>query len=199
MIIEKDKFVAIHYTLKDDDGNVLDSSVDSTPLAYLHGNGMLIPGLEKQIEGKSEGDKFSATVPPEEAYGIYDERLVAKIDRDRFVEGSVIEVGMQFQMMTPAGPTIVTVKEVNGNEITVDGNHQLADKTLHFEIEVVEVRDPSEEELARFQGNGGGCGGCGGGCGGCGGDCGGNCDGDCGGDCNCENGGCGGEGGCGNC
>ena len=192
MIIEKDKFVAIHYTLKDDDGNVLDSSVDSTPLAYLHGNGMLIPGLEKQIEGKSEGDKFSATVPPEEAYGIYDERLVAKIDRDRFVEGSVIEVGMQFQMMTPAGPTIVTVKEVNGNEITVDGNHQLADKTLHFEIEVVEVRDPSEEELARFQGNGGGCGGCGG-------DCGGNCDGDCGGDCNCENGGCGGEGGCGNC
>lgn len=183
MKIEKDKFVAIHYTLKDDEGTVLDSSVGSTPLAYLQGNGMLIPGLEKQIEGKEAGDKFSTTVPPEEAYGTYDERLVAKIDRDRFMEGSVIEVGMQFQMMTPAGPSIVTVKEVNGNEITVDGNHQLADKTLHFDIEVVEVRDPSEEELAQFQG-----GGCGGGCGGCGGNCGGGC----GGDCGCGDGGCGG-------
>lgn len=184
MTICKDKFVAIHYTLKDDDGNVLDSSVGSTPLAYLQGNGMLIPGLEKQIEGKSAGDKFEATVPPEEAYGIYDEKLIANIPRDRFQEGTPIEVGMQFQMMTPAGPTIVTVVETGDKDIKVDANHQLAGKTLHFEIEIVEVKDPTEEELAQFQG-----GGCGGGCGGCGGGC--------GGDCGCGDGGCGG--GCGGC
>lgn len=189
MTISQDKFVAIHYTLKDTDGNVLDSSAGAEPLAYIQGNNMLIPGLEKELEGKAAGEKFTATVQPEDAYGIYDERLIANVPRDRFEEGYPIEVGMQFAVTTPAGPTVVKVIEVAEDSIKVDGNHALAGKVLNFEIEVVEVRDASDEDKAQFMS---------GGCGGCGGGCGGNCGGDCGGDCNCGDGGCG-EGGCGGC
>lgn len=194
MTISQDKFVAIHYTLKDTDGNILDTSTNAEPLAYIQGNNMLIPGLEKQLEGKAAGDKFTAVVQPEDAYGTYDERLIANVPKDRFEEGYPIEVGMQFAVTTPAGPTIVKVIEVSENSIKVDGNHALAGKVLNFDIEVIEVRDASDEDKAQFM-----AGGCGGGCsgncgGGCGGDCGGDCGGECGGDCNCSEGGCGGEG-----
>lgn len=190
MTITKDKFVAIEYTLKDDKGVQLDSSVGMEPLAYVHGRGYLIPGLEAELEGKKAGDKFSCTIQPENAYGLRDERLVAEIGRDRFETDMPIEVGMQFQVGTPSGPTIVTVIEVNGDKIKIDGNHEMAGKVLNFEITVVEVRDPTEEELAQLEG---GCG-CGGDCGGCGGGCG---EGGCG-EGGCGDGGCG-EGGCGNC
>lgn len=192
MVIEKDKMVAIHYTLKDDNGVEIDSSAGGNPLAYIHGNGYLIPGLEKELEGKSAGDKFKAVVQPEEGYGVYDERLIATLSRERFDLPGDIEIGMQFQVSTPAGPTIVRVTKVEGDNITIDGNHELAGKVLHFDVEVVEVRELSEEEKQQMLSGGCGCG-CGGGCGGncdgdCGGDCGGdcNCDGGCDGDCNCQ-------------
>lgn len=186
MVIEQNKMVAIHYTLTDDNGTVLDTSRSGNPLAYVHGNGYLIPGLEKELEGKSEGDKFNAVISPEEGYGVYDDRLIATLSRERFDLPGDIEVGMQFQVGTPAGPTIVRVIKVDGDNITIDGNHELAGKTLHFDVEVVEIRELTEEELQQMQS---GCGGCGGGCGGCGGDCGGECNGDCecGGDCGGEN------------
>lgn len=186
MTIAKDKFVAIHYILTDDNGNKLDSSVGTQPLGYVHGNGYLIPGLEKELEGKAAGDKLNVTVAPAEAYGEYDEKLIMELPREQFATDMQIEVGMQFQAMSPNGPIIVRVVEINGDKIKIDGNHELAGKTLHFEVEVMEVRDLTEEELVQMSsgGCGGGCGGCGGGCGG---DCGGNCDGGCG------------EGGCGNC
>lgn len=192
MVIEKDKMVAIHYTLKDDNGVEIDSSAGENPLAYIHGNGYLIPGLEKELEGKSAGDKFKAVIQPEEGYGVYDERLIATLSRERFDLPGDIEIGMQFQVSTPAGPTIVRVTKVEGDNITIDGNHELAGKVLHFDVEVVEVRELSEEEKQQMLSGGCGCG-CGGGCGGncsgdCGGDCGGdcNCDGGCDGDCNCQ-------------
>ena len=192
MVIEKDKMVAIHYTLKDDNGVEIDSSAGGNPLAYIHGNGYLIPGLEKELEGKSAGDKFKAVIQPEEGYGVYDERLIATLSRERFDLPGDIEIGMQFQVSTPAGPTIVRVTKVEGDNITIDGNHELAGKVLHFDVEVVEVRELSEEEKQQMLSGGWGCG-CGGGCGGncdgdCGGDCGGdcNCDGGCDGDCNCQ-------------
>lgn len=198
MVIVKDKFVAIHYTLTDDAGTEIDSSVGSQPLGYVHGNGYLIPGLEKELEGKQPGDKFTAVIQPADGYGEYDERMVMDVPKDKFEIDVPIEVGMQFMAQTPAGPTVVRVKEVGSDSVKIDGNHELAGKVLHFDVEVVEVRDLTEEELVQM--SSGGCGGCGGGCGNCGdGGCGGNCGGDCGGDCNCENGGCDGEGGCGNC
>ncbi len=185
MKITKDKFVAIHYTLKDKDGVQIDSSEGLEPLGYVQGRGYLIPGLEAQLEGKAPGDKFSCTIQPKDGYGERDERLVAELSRDRFDFEAEIEVGMHFQVETPAGPTVVTVTEVNGDRVKIDGNHEMAGKILNFDIEVVEVRDTTPEELAQLEANSGcgGCGGCGGGncdptsCGGCGeGGCGeGNC------------------------
>ena len=182
MTITKDKFAAFHYTLRDANGVELDSSAGTEPLGYVHGRGYLIPGLEAQLEGKAPGDKFSCTIQPKDGYGERDERLVAELSKDRFETDAEIEVGMQFQVMTPAGPTIVTVIEVNGDRIKIDGNHEMAGKILNFDIEVVEVRDTTEEELAQLES---GCGGCGSNCGGCGS--------------NEECGGCGGNEGCGDC
>lgn len=188
MKIEKDKMVSIHYTLKDDNGTQLDTSVGADPLSYIHGNGYLIVGLENALEGKETGERLNVTVQPEEAYGTRDDRLVATLPRDRFDFEGEIQVGMQFQVGTPAGPTVVRVIEVNKDTIKIDGNHELADKVLHFEVEIVDVRDLTDDEKARLEAASQGCGG---GCGGCGGNCGGDCGGDCNGDCNGE--GCGSE------
>lgn len=194
-MITKDKVVRINYTLKDNDGTVLDTSVGTEPLEYIHGNGYLIAGLEKELEGKDTGAKFSCTIQPADAYGERDERLMADVPMEQFESPDGVQVGMQFQVQTPVGPSIVTVVKVENGMVTIDANHQMAGKVLNFDIEVVEVRDPTEDELAMLsmQGCGGGCGGCGGGCGNCGEDggcgcgdgsgegcCGGNGDGGCG-------------------
>ena len=168
MKIEKNKWVSIHYTLKDDKGALLDSSIGTEPLDYIHGNGYLIAGLERELEGKTAGDKFSVTIEPKDAYGQYDNQLIAEIERSQFDLDGDIEIGMHFQIMTPTGPSIVHVIEVNGDKIKVDGNHDLAGKTLNFDIEVVEVRDATEEELNPPSACGG-CGGCSGSCTDCGG------------------------------
>ena len=185
MKIEKNKVVSIHYTLTDDDGNKIDSSVGSEPLTYYHGNGYLMTGLENELEGKSAGEKLNVTVQPADGYGIYDERLVSSIPRERFEIDGEITVGMQFQVQTPGGAAIVRVVEVGDKEIKIDGNHELAGKVLHFDVEIVDVHEPSQEEKMQYEsilagGCGGGCGGCGGNCGGdCGSDCAENCQGDC--------------------
>lgn len=175
MKIEADKWVVIDYTLKNEAGEVLDSSVGSDPLGYLHGNGFIIPGLEKQLEGKEPGDKINAIVPPAEAYGEYDSALVLKVPRDRFEGVDHLEIGMNFQVQTPGGPAIVHIVEVGDAEVTIDGNHELAGKTLYFEVDVKEVREATEDELNLKNACNGGCGNCGGDCGsgGCGGGCGG--------------------------
>lgn len=179
MKIIQDTVVKIHYTLKDDEGKVLDSSEGREPLEFLFGHNMLIPGLEKQLFEKDEGDKFHADIEPKDGYGIYDDRLVIDVPRDQFEVDYEIAVGMQFQAQTAAGVSIVRVVEVNDDNIKIDGNHELAGKNLHFDVEVVAVRPATEEELQPRGGCGGGCGGCGGGCSGsCGnGSCG--CDGGC--------------------
>lgn len=171
MKIEKDKMVQLHYTLKNSANEILDSSEGIEPLPYLHGNGMLIAGLEKALEGKEVGEKFSVAIEPEEAYGLRSEELVIEVDRNQFEDGSQIEVGMQFD----AGGRIVEVKAIDGDKITIDANHPLAGEKLFFDVEIVEVRDATAEELSPNCGCGGGCGdgcssgecGCGGGCGGC--------------------------------
>lgn len=191
MTVEKDKVVSIHYTLKGDDGNVIDTSEGREPLEYVHGHGSLLPKFEDSILGKNPGDKFTCDLSAKDGYGEYDESLVSDVPRDQFETDMQIEEGMAFQAMTDAGPQIVVVKKVTPETITVDANHELAGQNLHFAIEVVDVRDATEDELKSGR-VGGGCG-----CGGCGGDCDGGCDGDCDGECEdgCS-GGC--ECGCGN-
>lgn len=147
MQISKDAVVHIHYTLKNDAGEVLDSSEGAEPLAYMHGNGNLIAGLEKALEGKKSGDSLQVSIPPAEGYGVRDAALIQEVPRSAFGGISKVEVGMQFQAESNYGPRTVTVTQVTGDTVTVDGNHPLADETLHFNVQVVEVRAASEEEL----------------------------------------------------
>ena len=144
MQITKHKVASIHYTLTDNDGKVLDSSVGREPLTYIQGIGNLIPGMENGLEGKSKGDKFNIKVSPEEGYGVKDEALTQNVPRSAFGNQD-IKVGMQFQ--TEQG-SVVTVSKVGLSDITVDANHPLAGVELNFDVEVLEIRSATEEELA---------------------------------------------------
>ncbi len=147
MNAEKDKVVSIDYTLRNDDGDVMDSSKEAGPLDYLHGHGNIIPGLEEAVAGKGQGDHVEVSVPAEKAYGEYNDQLVMPVPKDRFQGIEDIQPGMQFQAQTQnGGMQIVTVKDVGDEEVTVDANHPLAGETLHFEVDVVNVRDAEDEE-----------------------------------------------------
>ncbi len=154
MEIKKDSVVAIDYTLKNDKGDVIDTSKDMGPLEYIHGYGNLIPGLEKELEGKKAGDKLTVSIKPEDAYGEVSEELIIEVPRANFEVDAPIEVGMQFE----AGPRIVTVTKVEGDTITIDGNHELAGQTLHFEVSIDAVREASKDEIQEMLSPSGGCG-----------------------------------------
>lgn len=147
MKIKKDTVVAIDYTLTDKDGDVMDSSKGREPLTYIHGNGNLIPGLEKELEGKKPGDSIKVSISPEKGYGIRDERAVQLLSREVFKGMKSLEVGMQFQVQHEQGDQIITITEIDGDKVTVDGNHPLAGETLNFEVTVVSTRDATTEEL----------------------------------------------------
>ena len=147
MKIGEDKVVSIHYTLTDSGGSVLDSSSGNEPLLYLHGAGNIIPGLESALEGKVSGDKLSVTVDPEQGYGTRDERLVQAVPRSAFKGMEQLAPGMQFQAQGPQGTRLVVITQVTADIVTVDANHPLAGQTLHFEVEVTEVREATSEEL----------------------------------------------------
>ncbi|MBI3960408.1 MAG: peptidylprolyl isomerase [Chloroflexi bacterium] len=147
MPITKNSVVAFAYTLTEDDGEVIDSAGVQEPLVYLHGYGQLIAGMENALGGREAGDRFSITLPPEEAYGVYDENLSGALPRSAFHGVDEVEVGMQFQMEFPGGLRAVTVSAVDARHVTVDGNHPLAGETLHFDIEVVSIRAASQDEI----------------------------------------------------
>ncbi len=147
MQIAQDAVVSIHYTLTDDTGKKLDSS-DGTPLAYLHGNGNLISGLERELEGKSAGAKLSVKIAAADAYGEYDKSLVQRVPRRTLKGIANIQVGVQLHTQSAHGVRAVTVTQVAGDMVTIDGNHPLAGQNLNFDVEVAEVRAATEEELA---------------------------------------------------
>ncbi|HTY51518.1 MAG TPA: peptidylprolyl isomerase [Steroidobacteraceae bacterium] len=148
MSIKQDSVVTFHYTLKDDAGAVIDSSDGSQPLAYLHGHGNLVPGLERELTGKSAGDRLSVRVAPADGYGEYDQELVQRIPRRQLRGISKVRVGMKLHAQTAEGPREVTVTQVVGDTVTIDANHPLAGKSLHFDIDITEVRAATQEELA---------------------------------------------------
>lgn len=148
MKIADNKAVGIHYTLTDDDGVTIDTSRQSgEPLVYLHGFGSIITGLETALAGREVGDTLKVSVEPEDAYGVREDSLLQEVPRDAFGDAEV-EAGMQFQAQTDEGVRLITVVDVQGDTVTVDGNHPLAGLRLHFDVEVTSVRDASEEELA---------------------------------------------------
>jgi len=155
MQIEKDTVVTIDYTLKDEEGNVLESSEEKEPLSYIHGNGMLIPGLELALEGKDAGESVSVTVPPEEGYGTRDEQLVGKLNRSHFEGVDELKEGMYFRAKTDGGERLFHITDLTDDEVTVDGNHPLAGYTLDFEVDIKEVRAATEDELSRQSGESG--------------------------------------------
>lgn len=148
MQITQDAVVTIHYTLTNDKGETLDSSAGGEPLAYIHGNGNLIAGLENALNGKEAGAKFSVKIAPADGYGEYNKALVQRVPRRSFRGISDVRVGMQFQVQSDTGPRSVTVTQVVGDMVSVDGNHALAGQNLNFDVEIVEVRAATEEELS---------------------------------------------------
>lgn len=156
MKISQNKVASIEYTLTDDSGEVLDTSVGGEPLAYIQGMGNIIPGLEAALEDKEVGDSLKVTVAPEDGYGEQNDALVQQVPREMFQGVDEIEIGMQFHAQTAQGLTVITVTEVIEDLITVDGNHPLAGKTLNFDVKVVDVRDATEEELEHGHAHGAG-------------------------------------------
>jgi FKBP-type peptidyl-prolyl cis-trans isomerase SlyD len=176
MEIADKKYVAIEYTLTLESGQEIDKSPAGQPLGFITGAGQIIPGLEKGLMGRAAGDSAKLVVEPEDAYGPVRDNLFQEIPRSQFPGDVEVKPGMAFEAQGPRGPFMITVAKVNDNDsVTVDLNHPMAGKQLHFDVNVVEVREPTADELAeaasRFS-SGCGCGsddagkaeGCGTGC-----------------------------------
>lgn len=140
--------VSINYTLTNDEATVLDSTEESGPMDYLHGADNIIQGLEDGLEGKQVGDKLKVRVDPEDGYGEVFTELMQVVDLASFEGVESVEAGMQFESETDEGELeIVTIKSVEGNEVTIDANHPLAGVTLNFDVEIVGVRKATAEEI----------------------------------------------------
>ncbi|MFD2176975.1 peptidylprolyl isomerase [Veronia pacifica] len=161
MKVCKDVVVSLSYQVKNEDGVMVDESTKEAPLQYLHGHENLIPGLENALEGREQGDTFEVTVAPEEAYGEYHDAMVQRVPAEVFQGVDEITVGMRFLADTDQGPISVEVTEVDGDEVVVDGNHMLAGQTLTFNVEVLDMREATEDEVAHghIHQEGGCCGG----------------------------------------
>jgi len=147
LMIGKNAVVSINYTLTNDAGEVMDTSEGREPLTYLHGANNLIPGLEKEMEGKTTGQNFKVTIPPAEAYGESNPELIQTLSKEMFKGVDKVEPGMGFTAQGPQGEQHIVVTAVDGDQVTIDANHPMAGKTLHFAVEIVNVRDASEEEI----------------------------------------------------
>ena len=147
MQVSDNKVVTLNYTLKDDDGNIIDQSHDDQ-FAYLHGAQNIISGLEIALTDKAKGDKVSVRIEPKDGYGEYNDSMIQNVDKNMFDNEQELEVGQQFHAQTPDGHMItVTIKAIDEDEITVDGNHPLAGVHLNFDVEVVDVREATTEEI----------------------------------------------------
>ena len=156
MNISNDCVASFHYTLTDNTGKVLDSSSGQEPLSYLHGAHNIIPGLESALEGKKVGDKLNVAVPAADAYGLRNDDLMQELPSSMFSGIEKIEIGMEFHAETEHGLQVVTVTKVDGDQITIDGNHPLAGIDLNFAVEITEVRAATEEELSHGHAHGAG-------------------------------------------
>jgi FKBP-type peptidyl-prolyl cis-trans isomerase SlyD len=148
MQVAKNKVVSIDYKLTDGSGKMIDSSENHGPLLYIQGIGNLIPGLEKELEGKKAGDHLNVTIKAIDGYGEINESLCQTVPKSQFESTEALEIGMQFEVETEQGELVVSVTKIEGDMVTVDGNHPLAGVELHFDVTVKEVRDASAEELS---------------------------------------------------
>jgi FKBP-type peptidyl-prolyl cis-trans isomerase SlyD len=155
MIIKPNAVAALTYTLTDDEGKTIDTNVGRSPLYYLHGHGNLVPGLEKELEGKSKGDRVQTVVAPEQAYGVYDETRTFEVPKADLGPNINPQKGMVLSMRGPGGGALpVTVLKVKLNSVVLDGNHELAGKNLHFDVTIEDVRKATKEELTHGHAHG---------------------------------------------
>lgn len=148
MQIEEKKVAVIDYTVKTAEGQLIDTSKGTEPLAFLCGFHNIVPGLENALIGKAIGEQVEVVVKPEDAYGQYNQDLIKEVPLNAFQGVDKVEAGMQFHAESPNGPQLITVTKVEDELVTVDGNHPLAGIDLHFDVTIKEVRDASEEEIA---------------------------------------------------
>lgn len=148
MKVERDRAVFFHYTLTNLQGDTLEESREDQPLGYIHGTRSIIPGLEREMDGRDAGDQFEVTIEPEQAYGEHDEDLIQTVPSSMFEGVDQVEKGMQFRAQSEQGERLVTVTDVQGDEVTIDANHPLAGETLNFEVEITDVRAATEQELS---------------------------------------------------
>lgn len=148
MKIDNNTVVSLHYTLKNKDGEVMDTSSGGEPLVYLHGVGGLIPGLEDELKGKEKGNAFQAVIPPEKAYGAYNDEFIRKVAKSNFQGDEELHEGMQVQMQSQSGErAMAVISKVEEEDVLLDLNHPLAGHTLFFDVEVVDIREASQSEI----------------------------------------------------
>jgi FKBP-type peptidyl-prolyl cis-trans isomerase SlyD len=157
MKIAKHNVVTMHYTLKDGEGQTIDSSEGQEPLVFIQGVGQIIPGLETELEGKVKGDKLQVVIKPEDAYGERSDQMIQNVPKSEFQDAGELAVGMQFQVETDNGPIALTIIEILDEEVVLDGNHPLAGVTLHFDVEIADVRVATEDEISHGHVHGKGC------------------------------------------
>jgi len=144
--ITNDHVVEIHYVLTNEEGEVIDQSTDE-PLKYLHGHSNIIVGLEEELVGKSVGDSFKATIPPEKAYGTKNDEMKQTVEKSAFGD-TPIEIGMQVAATTDEGDQVpFVITNIEDDKVTIDGNHPLADLTLVFDVKVASIRPAAKEEI----------------------------------------------------
>ncbi|MCV2883256.1 peptidylprolyl isomerase [Aestuariibacter sp. AA17] len=155
MKITENSVVTLHFTVSTTDGTQIDSSRNGEPMVVLHGSHYLIKGLEDALDGREKGDTFELNVEPENAYGERHDALVQMVPKTMF-EGMDVEVGMTFRATTDEGEQSVMIIDQTDDEIVVDGNHPLAGIPLHFDVEILDVRDATEDEIAHGHAHAGG-------------------------------------------
>lgn len=162
MKIAKDTVVSLSYQVRTKDGVLVDEATAVAPLEYLHGADNLIKGLEDALDGHQTGDKFDVEIAANNAYGDYNDNLVQSVPKEVFIGVDELEVGMRFLADTEHGSVPVEITAIDGDNVTVDGNHMLAGQDLKFNVEVINVREATPEELTHGHVHGahshGGCG-----------------------------------------
>ena len=159
MLITDRCAVTFHYQLTNDAGELIDTSREGESLPYLHGANNIVPGLEQALVGKQAGDKLQVTVSPDMGYGEYNEAMVQQVPKAMFSGIDTLEIGMQFHAEGDSGEQhVVTVTGIEEDQVTVDGNHDLAGETLHFDVEVIAVREATEDEMSHGYVHNGHCG-----------------------------------------
>lgn len=157
MKIGNSMVVSLEYTLKDEEGEVIDTNVGGDPLVYLHGTGSLIEGFEDGLDEMGAGEDYEITVEPKFGYGEIKQSMIKTMKRDQFPPEQELEIGQVFNANSPEGPSQIKIIEIDGETIKVDGNHELAGKTLFFSGKILEVREATDDELGHGHVHGPGC------------------------------------------